>query len=187
MTTHTELISKTATSADGQVATFRQKREGLDEIVEGQARRIEYDTVSQTVRFSQQAQVRLLRSGELADQISGASLFFKCENFQRVGAFKFRGGFNALSRFTPEQKKRGALAFSSGNHAQAIALSEQHRLTRVESQNFPLIGATMFRWRIPDNRSVETVSRVRLTHGAAAIDAAATTTAATPQISQRRQ
>jgi threonine dehydratase len=55
----------------------------------------------------------------------GAQLFFKCENFQRMGAFKFRGGFNALARFTPEQRKRGVLAFSSGNHAQAIALSAQ--------------------------------------------------------------
>lgn len=53
----------------------------------------------------------------------GASLFFKCENFQRMGAFKFRGGFNALSRFTPEQRKAGVCTFSSGNHAQAIALS----------------------------------------------------------------
>jgi len=49
--------------------------------------------------------------------------------------------------------------------AQAIALSERHRLTRVESQNFPLIGATMFRWRIPDNRSVETVSQQLLASG----------------------
>ena len=53
----------------------------------------------------------------------GATVFFKCENLQRMGAFKFRGAFNALSRFTPEQRKAGVVAFSSGNHAQAIALS----------------------------------------------------------------
>jgi threonine dehydratase len=53
----------------------------------------------------------------------GARVFFKCENLQRMGAFKFRGAFNALSRFTPEQRKAGVVAFSSGNHAQAIALS----------------------------------------------------------------
>jgi threonine dehydratase len=53
----------------------------------------------------------------------GAQLFFKCENFQRMGAFKFRGAFNALARFTPEQRKAGVVAFSSGNHAQAVALS----------------------------------------------------------------
>ncbi|MDB6000898.1 MAG: threo-3-hydroxy-L-aspartate ammonia-lyase, partial [Rhizobacter sp.] len=57
------------------------------------------------------------------DSLLGAQVFFKCENFQRMGAFKFRGGFNALSRFTPEQRKAGVVAFSSGNHAQAIALS----------------------------------------------------------------
>lgn len=58
-----------------------------------------------------------------ADEMLGAQLFFKCENLQRMGAFKFRGGYNALAQFTDEQRKRGALAFSSGNHAQAIALS----------------------------------------------------------------
>ena len=58
-----------------------------------------------------------------ADARTGASLFFKAENFQRMGAFKFRGGYNALSQFTPEQKAGGVLTYSSGNHAQAIALS----------------------------------------------------------------
>ncbi|MCL7996934.1 threo-3-hydroxy-L-aspartate ammonia-lyase [Brucella sp. 21LCYQ03] len=57
------------------------------------------------------------------DAQTGAQFFFKCENFQRIGAFKLRGAYNALARFTDEQKKRGVLAFSSGNHAQAIALS----------------------------------------------------------------
>jgi threonine dehydratase len=50
-------------------------------------------------------------------------VFFKCENLQRMGAFKFRGAFNALSQLGPEQRKRGVLAFSSGNHAQAVALA----------------------------------------------------------------
>src|SRR5690606_17257963 len=62
----------------------------------------------------------VMRSGTLARE-TGAEFFFKCENFQRVGAFKFRGAFNALSRFNAEQKKAGVIAFSSGNHAQAIA------------------------------------------------------------------
>ncbi len=57
------------------------------------------------------------------DEEVGASVFFKCENLQRVGAFKFRGAFNALSRFSPEQRRAGVVAFSSGNHAQAVALS----------------------------------------------------------------
>ncbi|MEJ8853724.1 threo-3-hydroxy-L-aspartate ammonia-lyase [Variovorax robiniae] len=53
----------------------------------------------------------------------GAEVFFKAENMQRMGAFKFRGAFNALSRFSEAQRKAGVVAFSSGNHAQAIALS----------------------------------------------------------------
>lgn len=57
------------------------------------------------------------------DEEIGARVFFKCENLQRVGAFKFRGAFNALSRFSARQRKAGVVAFSSGNHAQAIALS----------------------------------------------------------------
>ncbi|MDE2396750.1 MAG: threo-3-hydroxy-L-aspartate ammonia-lyase [Burkholderiales bacterium] len=64
-----------------------------------------------------------VRTSRTADERCGAQLFFKCENFQRMGAFKFRGAYNTLSRFTPEQKRRGVIAFSSGNHAQAVALS----------------------------------------------------------------
>jgi len=62
-------------------------------------------------------------TSRMVDEDFGASVFFKCENLQRMGAFKFRGGFNALSRLTPEQRKAGVVAFSSGNHAQAVALS----------------------------------------------------------------
>jgi threonine dehydratase len=57
------------------------------------------------------------------DERTGARVFFKCENFQRAGAFKFRGAYNALSRLSPEQRARGVLTYSSGNHAQAIALA----------------------------------------------------------------
>jgi threonine dehydratase len=64
----------------------------------------------------------VLRSAT-ADARSGASLFFKCENFQRMGAFKFRGAFNAIAHLSPEQRSAGVIAFSSGNHAQAIALA----------------------------------------------------------------
>lgn len=64
----------------------------------------------------------VLRSAT-ADAATGAKLFFKAENLQRMGAFKFRGAFNAIARLTPGQRARGVLAFSSGNHAQAIALS----------------------------------------------------------------
>ena len=54
---------------------------------------------------------------------TAASVFLKCENFQRVGAFKFRGAYNAVSQLSEKEKARGVLTFSSGNHAQAIALS----------------------------------------------------------------
>lgn len=58
-----------------------------------------------------------------ADEIAGAQLFFKCENFQRIGAFKFRGAYNAISQLAPAQRQAGVIAFSSGNHAQAMALA----------------------------------------------------------------
>ena len=57
------------------------------------------------------------------DERTGAQVFFKAEHLQRMGAFKFRGAYNALARFTPEQCERGAIAYSSGNHAQAVALA----------------------------------------------------------------
>jgi threonine dehydratase len=83
-----------------------------------------YDDVTAAARriegFAHRTPV--LRSAT-ADTLLGAKLYFKCENFQRMGAFKFRGAFNALSKFTPEQKRAGVIAFSSGNHAQAIALA----------------------------------------------------------------
>ena len=66
----------------------------------------------------------VLRS-RTADASLGAQLYFKCENLQRMGAFKFRGAFNALSRFDAAQRRAGAIAFSSGNHAQAVALAAQ--------------------------------------------------------------
>jgi len=64
----------------------------------------------------------VLRS-RTADEELGAEVFFKCENLQRMGAFKFRGAFNALSKFDERQRRAGVVAFSSGNHAQAIALA----------------------------------------------------------------
>jgi len=64
----------------------------------------------------------VLRSTTL-DQRHHAQFSFKCENLQRMGAFKFRGAFNALSRFDAGQRQAGVITFSSGNHAQAIALS----------------------------------------------------------------
>ncbi len=62
-------------------------------------------------------------TSSLVDERTGAKVFFKCENFQRMGAFKFRGAYNALTQLTPKQKRGGVLAYSSGNHAQAVALA----------------------------------------------------------------
>ena len=62
-------------------------------------------------------------TSRFADEFYGTRLYFKAEHLQRMGAFKFRGAVNALSRFTPEQRRAGVVAFSSGNHAQAIALA----------------------------------------------------------------
>lgn len=64
----------------------------------------------------------VLRSRTL-DALAGAEVHVKCENFQRVGAFKFRGAYNAASRLTPGQLARGIATYSSGNHAQAVALA----------------------------------------------------------------
>ena len=62
-------------------------------------------------------------SSRTINRETGAELFFKCENLQRMGAFKFRGAFNALSKFDEGQRRAGVVTYSSGNHAQAIALS----------------------------------------------------------------
>ena len=57
------------------------------------------------------------------DALAGCEAYFKCENLQRMGAFKFRGAYNALAQLDEAARKRGVVAFSSGNHAQAIALA----------------------------------------------------------------
>lgn len=66
-------------------------------------------------------------SSRLINKLVGAKVFFKCENFQKVGAFKFRGGFHAVSKLSDEQAQKGVCTHSSGNHAQAIALAAQTR------------------------------------------------------------
>lgn len=62
-----------------------------------------------------------------ADAKADARLFFKCENLQRGGAFKFRGAYNAISTLTDDQRRHGVIAYSSGNHAQAVALAGRLR------------------------------------------------------------
>ncbi len=81
------------------------------------------DVVAAAGRIQGHAHKTPVLTSNTVNEELGAEVFFKCENFQRMGAFKFRGAFNALSKFTPDQRKAGVVAFSSGNHAQAIALS----------------------------------------------------------------
>lgn len=81
------------------------------------------DVAAAAARLQGQAHwTPVMRSRTIDGELS-AQLFFKCENLQRMGAFKFRGAFNALSRFDARQRQSGVVTFSSGNHAQAIALS----------------------------------------------------------------
>ena len=74
-------------------------------------------------RLQGHAHLTPVLTSRTADERTGARVFFKAENFQRMGAFKFRGAFNALAKFSPAQRQRGVIAFSSGNHAQATALA----------------------------------------------------------------
>ncbi|BAY31341.1 pyridoxal-5'-phosphate-dependent enzyme, beta subunit [Nostoc carneum NIES-2107] len=86
---------------------------------------------SVTINDVQAAQERLLGIAHLTpvltsttvNELTHSQVFFKCENFQRTGAFKFRGAYNALAQLSAVQKHQGVLTFSSGNHAQAIALA----------------------------------------------------------------
>ncbi|MGE8202439.1 MAG: pyridoxal-phosphate dependent enzyme, partial [Variovorax sp.] len=81
------------------------------------------DVIAAAARLEGHAHRTPVLRSATANERWGAEFFFKCENFQRMGAFKFRGAFNALSKFDAAQRKGGVIAFSSGNHAQAIALS----------------------------------------------------------------
>jgi threonine dehydratase len=81
------------------------------------------DVESAAARLAGQAHRTPVLTSRRVDADVGARLFFKCENFQRMGAFKFRGAFNALSRFDEDQRRAGVVTYSSGNHAQAVALA----------------------------------------------------------------
>jgi len=73
-------------------------------------------------RLRGHAHVTPIMTSRTLNQLTRADIFLKCENFQRMGAFKFRGAYNAMSRLTDDQKKHGVITHSSGNHAQAVAL-----------------------------------------------------------------
>ena len=80
------------------------------------------DVQSAAARLAGHAHVTPVVTSRSLDEACGARVFLKCENLQRVGAFKFRGAWNAISRLSLDLRARGVLAYSSGNHAQAVAL-----------------------------------------------------------------
>src|SRR5258705_493524 len=87
---------------------------------------VTYDDVAAAHgRIKPQAHRTPVMTSRQVDELTGANVFFKCENLQRMGAFKFRGAYNALALLSADEKRRGVLAFSSGNHAQAVALAGQ--------------------------------------------------------------
>ncbi|MFI8615557.1 threo-3-hydroxy-L-aspartate ammonia-lyase [Acidovorax sp. NPDC077693] len=81
------------------------------------------DVVAAAGRIAGVAHRTPVLTSRILDAEMGAQVFFKCENLQRMGAFKFRGAYNALAQFDATQRKAGVIAFSSGNHAQGIALA----------------------------------------------------------------
>jgi threonine ammonia-lyase medium form len=83
------------------------------------------DIQSAAIRLVGQAYRTPIVTSRTFDDLIGAKVFFKCENLQRAGAFKFRGAYNTISQLSGEQRSRGVVTFSSGNHAQAVALVAQ--------------------------------------------------------------
>ncbi len=76
-------------------------------------------------RLKDYANVTPIMASRTLNRMVGAEVYFKCENFQRIGAFKFRGAFNSISQLSKAEKARGVITYSSGNHAQAVALVGQ--------------------------------------------------------------
>jgi threonine dehydratase len=127
-------------------------------------------------RLQGHAHMTPVMTSRTLNQLTAAQVYLKCENFQRMGAFKFRGAYNAMSRLTREQKERGVITYSSGNHAQAVALVG--RLLGIETvvvmpNNAPVIkrsaaeayGATVVDYD-PEKSSRENLSRdLQTEHG----------------------
>jgi threonine dehydratase len=85
---------------------------------------VDYGDVARAhARISAHAIRTPVMTSRTVDARTGAQVFFKCENFQRMGAFKFRGALNAMSQLSTDEAQRGVMTFSSGNHAQAVALA----------------------------------------------------------------
>lgn len=117
----------TAASSPTKSPTTRRTRENTPESsVESHLDLPTYDDVVQAAaRLSGVANETPVMKSRTLNERLGAQVFFKCENYQRMGAFKFRGAYNSLCQLSDDQKKKGVVTYSFGNHSQAIALSAQ--------------------------------------------------------------
>ena len=122
------------------------------------------------------ANVTPVMTSRTLNEAVGAEVFLKCENFQRVGAFKFRGAFNTICQLSDQQKDRGVITYSSGNHAQAVALVGRLlrvRTTVVMPDNAPMVkraateayGATVIEYDPKKTTREEMASILRAEHG----------------------
>jgi len=122
------------------------------------------------------ANVTPVMTSRILNELVGADIFLKCENFQRVGAFKFRGAFNTISQLTDQQRESGIITYSSGNHAQAVALVGQLlgvRTTVVMPNNAPRVkraateayGASVIEYDPEEATREEIADFLRAEHG----------------------
>ena len=127
-------------------------------------------------RLRGHANVTPVMTSRFLNESVGAEVFLKCENFQRVGAFKFRGAFNTISQLTDQQRKRGIITYSSGNHAQAVALVGQLlgvRTTVVMPNNAPRVkraateayGASVIEYDPVEATREQITDLIRAEHG----------------------
>jgi len=127
-------------------------------------------------RLRGHANVTPVMTSRILNDLVGMEVFLKCENFQRVGAFKFRGAFNTISQLADQQKERGIITYSSGNHAQAVALVGQLlgvRTTVVMPNNAPRVkraateayGAAVIEYDPEEATREEMTELIRSEHG----------------------
>ena len=127
-------------------------------------------------RLQGHANVTPIMTSRTLNQLVGAEVFLKCENFQRAGAFKFRGAFNTIAQLSDEQIKRGIITYSSGNHAQAVALVGRLlrlRTTVVMPDNAPMVkraateayGATIIDYDPEKTTREEIANILKAEHG----------------------
>ena len=85
------------------------------------------DVIAASKRIEGHGHRTAILTNQTIDDLTGKKVFFKCENFQKIGAFKFRGGWNAISSLSENDAVKGVCTHSSGNHAQAVAYAAKKR------------------------------------------------------------